>query len=248
MILRSPIFSVTPVRLAAEERRAPAAPPSVEVLEASVVPAPPPPTDTRSKLTAELVIAWLAAEGADARREVAATLADEVEAEYAAARVRGREQGAADARDRAAAERTKHVEALERAAAELQAAAERDNAALAEGCCEIVLEALKKLAGPLLAAPDAVTGAVTQVLQRLKSDQRIVVRVRPAELETLSAARPALERAFAGAELALVADQRVELGGCIVESARGNLDGRLEVQLAELYEILRAAKAEGRPA
>jgi flagellar assembly protein FliH len=140
------------------------------------------------------------------------------------------------------------VEALERVAADLRAAVERDNAALAAGCCEIVLEVLKKLAGPLLAAPEAVTGAVTQVLQRLKTDQRVVVRVRPGELETLTAAKPALERALAGAELTLVADQRVELGGCIVESALGNLDGRLEVQLGELYEILRAAKAEGRQA
>jgi flagellar assembly protein FliH len=109
-----------------------------------------------------------------------------------------------------------------------------------------VLEVLKKLAGPLLAAPDAVTGAVTQVLQRLKDDQHVVVRVQPADLDTLTAAKPALSRALAGAALTLVADQRVDLGGCIVESTLGNLDGRLEVQLSELYEILRAAKAEGR--
>jgi flagellar assembly protein FliH len=87
---------------------------------------------------------------------------------------------------------------------------------------------------------------VTQVLQRLKDDQQVVVRVQPADLDTLTAAKPALSRALAGATLTLVADQRVELGGCIVESTLGNLDGRLEVQLSELYEILRTAKAEGR--
>lgn len=244
MILRSPIFSVTPVRVSAEER-APAAPPAVE---APSVPTAAAPVDARPQITSELVIAWLSAQGTEARREVAAALADEIEAEYAAARSRGREQGAADARDRAAAERAKHVEALERVAEDLAAAVERDGAALAASCCEIVLEVLKKLAGPLLAAPEAVTGAVTQVLQRLKDDQRVVVRVRPSELETLSAAKPALERALAGAELMLVGDQRIELGGCIVESALGNLDGRLEVQLGELYEILRRAKAEGRQA
>jgi flagellar assembly protein FliH len=175
-------------------------------------------------------------------------LADEIEAEYAAARARGREQGAAEARDRAAEENTQHVQALERVAAELRAVVERDGATLAANCCEIVLEVMKKIAGSLLAAPEAVTGAVAQVLQRLKDDQRVIVRVRPAELEILTAAKPALMRALAGGELTLVADQRVELGGCIVESSLGNLDGRLEVQLGELYEILRTVKAEGRQA
>ena len=243
MILRGPIVSLTPVRVAVEERRA-TPPASVQRVDTPAAPAQP--VDTRPKIGADVVIAWLAEQNADVRRAVGAELADEVEAEYAAARTRGREEGATEARERAAAERARHVKALEKVAVELQAAVERDGAAIAAACSEIVLEVLKKVAGPLLAAPDAVTGAVTQVLQRIKDDQHVVVRVQPAELETLTTAKPALSRALAGAELTLVADQRVELGGCIVESTLGNLDGRLEVQLSELYEILRTAKAEGR--
>lgn len=243
MILRGPIMSVTPVRVAIEERRAAPAP---SVPRANPPAAPAQPLDTRPKIGAEVVIAWLAEQKADVRRAVAAQLADEVEAQYEAARARGREEGAAEASERAAAERARHVKALKSVAVELKAAVERDRAAIAAACSEIVLEVLKKLAGPLLAAPEAVTGAVTQVLQRLKDDQRVVVRVQPADLDTLTAAKPALSRALAGAALTLVADQRVELGGCIVESTLGNLDGRLEVQLSELYEILRTAKAEGR--
>jgi flagellar assembly protein FliH len=251
MILRGAIVSLTPVRVVAVEERRTATPSRADPAPAtSSAPAQAqaaaPPVDTRPKITAEAVIAWLAAQGTDARRAIAAALADEVDAEYAAARELGREEGAAEARDRAAAESAQHVQALERVATELRAVVERDGAALAASCCEIVLEVLKKIAGPLLAAPEAVTGAVAQVLQRLKDDQQVVVRVRPAELETLAAAKPALTRALAGGELTLVADQRVELGGCIVESGLGNLDGRLEVQLGELYEILRTAKAEGR--
>jgi flagellar biosynthesis/type III secretory pathway protein FliH len=37
----------------------------------------------------------------------------------------------------------------------------------------------------------------------------------------------------------------VETGGCIVESSLGSLDGRLEVQLAELTAVLRAARDPG---
>jgi len=35
----------------------------------------------------------------------------------------------------------------------------------------------------------------------------------------------------------------VNVGGCLVESDLGTLDGRLEVQLRELFETIRAVKA-----
>lgn len=41
---------------------------------------------------------------------------------------------------------------------------------------------------------------------------------------------------------ALVADERVALGGCIVETDAGSLDGRLETRLAELKAVLLEAR------
>jgi flagellar biosynthesis/type III secretory pathway protein FliH len=49
-----------------------------------------------------------------------------------------------------------------------------------------------------------------------------------------------------GRKFEIVADSRVELGGCIVETNTGSLDGRFEVQLRELYETLRLAKLSAR--
>jgi flagellar biosynthesis/type III secretory pathway protein FliH len=49
-------------------------------------------------------------------------------------------------------------------------------------------------------------------------------------------------------KFALVPDTRVTAGGCIVETSAGSLDGRFEVQLHEMCETLRSAKAASREA
>jgi flagellar biosynthesis/type III secretory pathway protein FliH len=241
MILRGASVSLNPVRVAVEEHR-PA--PRQDIPSPALVAQMP--ADPRSTITIERVQDWLAAQNADARRAIAAALATEIEAEYGAARERGWSEGREEARARAKVESAAQVASIEGLVTELRAAFERDAAALGEQCCEIVMEALRKIAGPILGAPAAVTGAVAQVLQRLKDGQEVLVRVRPDELATLHAAEPALARALAGATFTLVGDERVELGGCIVESKVGHLDGRLEVQLNELCETLRAAKVEAR--
>ena len=77
----------------------------------------------------------------------------------------------------------------------------------------------------------------------MKEGRGLVVRVSPTDLPLLQPEEKRLAAAVPGHELTLVADARIELGGCIVESSLGTLDGRMEVQLRELYSTLRAARA-----
>jgi flagellar biosynthesis/type III secretory pathway protein FliH len=69
--------------------------------------------------------------------------------------------------------------------------------------------------------------------------------VNPQDLPLLRTAEPGIAASLPGRNFTLVADARVEAGGCIVESKLGSLDGRLEVQLAGLVATLRAAKDPG---
>jgi flagellar assembly protein FliH len=243
MILRGAKVSERAVRVVADTRRLEAPPsssgtsPSVPVAQVVV--------EDRPKLDSALVRKWLAEQGDALRREVALELAPEIAAEYAASRTQGWKEGRDEAAAKAGAEREAQAATIAQLSVELRSVAERHAAALAASCAEIVLEVLKKIAGPALATPEAVQGAVAQILRRVKDATEVVIRVRPGELKTLELARPALVQALGDADVSLVADQRVQLGGCIVESKLGTLDGRLEVQLAELCETIRSAKAEG---
>lgn len=243
MILRGARVSAEIVRVAADARRGDERRSAAE--PAMTPPAAPPFSDPRPALDASTVRIWIAQQDEVVRQEVALDLASEIAAEYAASRARGLKEGRDEAAAKLSAEREAHAATLDKLAAELRSVAERQAAALASSCAEIVLEVLKKIAGPALAQPTGVEAAVIQVLRRVKDAREVIVRVRPAELEMLERTRPALAEALGDAALTLIADQRVQLGGCIVESKLGNLDGRLEVQFGELCEALRLAKAEG---
>lgn len=73
-----------------------------------------------------------------------------------------------------------------------------------------------------------------------KSEVRL--RVHPEDLAALSAAPGGAVAALAAtADLTLVADVSVGRGGCIVETAAGRVDARLDVQLEALEQVLRRA-------
>jgi flagellar assembly protein FliH len=80
-------------------------------------------------------------------------------------------------------------------------------------------------------------------LSRAKAAAELSVRVNPADLPLLEARRAELLATTAAPVLHLLADARVTLGGCLIESAAGTLDARLELQLQGLFETLRAARA-----
>jgi flagellar biosynthesis/type III secretory pathway protein FliH len=65
-----------------------------------------------------------------------------------------------------------------------------------------------------------------------------VLRVSPRD-------HPVLQAQF-GAELDVVADERVAAGGCLIETTGGTLDARLEIQLRRLLDTLtRVREAQG---
>jgi flagellar assembly protein FliH len=109
----------------------------------------------------------------------------------------------------------------------------------------IAFEALVKLLGEALATRAGVQAAVAQVLRRTKDEEKLVVHLSPNDFYLLlqqGAQSQALERP--GIEL--VPDERIELGGCLVETGAGTLDGRIEAQLDVLRQTLLRVRRNGR--
>ena len=239
MILRNAILSEERVHLAAQRAHAETPGPTATPPETppDIPHDPPPPV-----LSAEIVCAWLAEQDASTRALVARSFAEELEGIATQARTQAYEaglaKGLAEIRTRAGTA----VAALAQVANAAHASFEQECAQLADACADVVAETFVRLAGPALVRREAALGTVIQVLSRVKDEAEVTIRVHARDLEFLQSQEAALSAALPGRLLVIVADPRVELGGCLVEARAGSLDGRLEVQLRGLFETLRLAR------
>ena len=92
-------------------------------------------------------------------------------------------------------------------------------------------------------APEDVAGAVRQVLAEARLDGPLTVLLHPQDLAGVELAHAADTEAWP-ARMQFAADERVQLGGCLVQSPVQTLDARLEVQLALLRDSLNAARLQ----
>ncbi|MBI2377907.1 MAG: type III secretion system stator protein SctL [Deltaproteobacteria bacterium] len=105
---------------------------------------------------------------------------------------------------------------------------------LVRGCVE------KILGQELHLHPDAVIGIVRNVLRDAAQQREIVVRVNPADQDTLKKHKGKLIDVLARAgNVELRADPGVSRGGCIVNTELGTIDATLERQLAVIESALK---------
>jgi flagellar assembly protein FliH len=208
--------------------------PDVDARPQPVVPAP---------LTFEQVAAWLAVQDGETRTACASLLSEELTLVHEKARQTGYEAGEKRAQAEADQELQRTITALSAVVSSADTAFEQERVELTESCADVVAEVLAKIAGSVLASREAIVGTVTTVLSRMKDDRAATIRVHADDLPVLQQYEQTLVQLLGPRKFTLVADARVTVGGCIVETSQGSLDGRLEVQLREMCETLRSAKA-----
>lgn len=250
MILRGAIFTNERRHLGAHP--APGPTPPVELVSSSLVErveepaavyeirAPEP-----AALSSDRVASWLVTQDGATRTALASLLSDELAALRGAASEEGYAQGHAAAMKEAREKVAGAIDALATLHVEAEAAFAREAAQVQALCADIVAEVFLKLAGRALVSPEAIVGVVGEVLKRVREERELRIHVHPRDLPVLRTAESGIAASLPGRRFELVADTRVEAGGCIVESTLGSLDGRLEVQLAGLIDTLRAARTPG---
>jgi len=158
--------------------------------------------------------------------------------------VQGLEQGRQEGRQAAEAEYQDCLAALKAAMASAQLSQQQGIEDLAESAVEIVFGAVTKILGEGGVTRSQAVGAVREVIKRCQDRSHLVIRVAAAEAKALQTERLALIEGLNAGQVEIVADELVELGGCLVDSPAGNLDGRLETQLQRLKEVLVQARAK----
>ena len=198
---------------------------------------PPPPA-----LTVDAVCKWLELQSDETRAACARALSTDLTVLEEEARAEGLERGRAHAIRELTERANASLETLARITEAAEQAFALEAHQLAQACTEIVAEVFLKLAGAALLTPEAILGSVVTVLQRVRDEREVTIRVSPSDLPLLQTHQAAFDKALGARRWTVTADSRVGAGGCLVESTLGTLDGRLEVQLANLSDTLRAAK------
>jgi flagellar assembly protein FliH len=158
----------------------------------------------------------------------------EHEAELAAARADGYDEGLAAGR----AEVSAAARALTGAAAELDAAREMAATEAEPVAVELALRiAAKVLGGELEARPELVLDVVRGALRRLTEPLPAILLVNPEDAELVRGALADFSVEHGG-ELSVREERRVERGGCVVQTRAGELDAQIGAQLERAAKVI----------
>jgi flagellar assembly protein FliH len=154
----------------------------------------------------------------------------------------GYNEGLQAGRETAMQETAQSREQLSALIAGMRAEYERDLDGIAEIGAEIVFEAVTRIIGSSYLDRNGIAAVVREVISHAKDRSRLVIRVSPADYQELKTAHEMFTENGDRQKVEILADDRVELGGCLLETPAGNLDGRLEVQLQQLRDTLLSAR------
>jgi len=94
---------------------------------------------------------------------------------------------------------------------------------------------------------DFVIQTIKSSLYQLRERQDLKIRVNPSDYDLVREHKDDISSACDGVRhLEVIEDRRVDQGGCIIETAGGQLDARIDTQLQEVERALMEAAHDGR--
>lgn len=111
---------------------------------------------------------------------------------------------------------------------------------------EMTLAGLVKIVGDRYADEAFVLEATRHVAGQIRDNARVILRVNKRDQDILLRHVTELKELL-GDAVEVVADTRVQTGGCLIEADTGMLDGRLETQIRNLQESIMTVVRESRP-
>jgi flagellar assembly protein FliH len=186
--------------------------------------------------------------------QIRAELSAELQKRYQSERERGWTEGyaesLAEARKEAAAELAQAREQMKdeatRALKTLEQAHEAAMIRLEASAGEVAFAAVCRLLYQHATSQSFVLRLVRNTCAELRADTAATARLHPRDISTLSELAPGHELRVNSIGLQLIADESLQLGGCIVEAPSGRYDGGLESQLRRLHAVLTSnANASG---
>jgi flagellar assembly protein FliH len=183
------------------------------------------------------------------RAELAAEARAAAEAERERARVRGHAEGLAEGRSAAlldaAQARTEHQAEVARALQALGAAHAAALEAFEAAVGHVAFAAVCRLVGRHAGTALFTQGLVDQACAPVRAASAATVRLHPRDIEALGELRTGDGITVGSMVLKLQPDESLALGGCLVETELGDVQGDLASQLRRLHAVLNGADPDG---
>jgi flagellar assembly protein FliH len=179
-------------------------------------------------------------EGSDPRPSWQAEVEQAMQEAAEAGRISGHEAGRAEWADR--------IDRLDAMLSSLRARLAEGLANQDDLLVELAFEATVRILGQAAPTREGVQAVVREALVSLRDREQVVLLVAPGDLDIVRSMGVDLARLAGSKGVEIVADDRVEWGGCLIETASGGLDARLETQVQRLRDLMLAARATGNPA
>jgi flagellar assembly protein FliH len=166
------------------------------------------------------------------------SLQSELQETQRAAEQRGFETGMRESDARITRQLEQHAGAWKGAAEEMVRQNDARLQSLRSELAELVLVAVAKIMGEQMANPNMARASAEQLLKESGAGTAMRVLLAPLHHEHLMRSGGAALAWFRDRRLELAADERIQYGGCILETPQGLVDGRFEVQLENLRQTL----------
>jgi flagellar assembly protein FliH len=159
-----------------------------------------------------------------------------------AAEQRGYEAGLAKGAEAGRREFDTRLERLDRLLASIEHKRDDLLEVLEDDLVELAFEAIVLIAGDTSLRRDLAVETVRRVLSARPDSHILAVRVAPEDFDLIDGSESAAAAGL-GSRIKLQSDPDIRLGGCVIDTAQGSLDARLEVQLDKLRAALLEARS-----
>jgi flagellar biosynthesis/type III secretory pathway protein FliH len=193
-------------------------------------------TDARSQLAEREAQLHEARDNTAASTEELAQLQQGLSTAQNAAEQRGYTDGSAAARADVQTEIDRNGAAWEQGLADLAERHREYGAQLQLAAGDIALAATVKIIGERLVDAEHIGRAIEHIIRESGLGGALKIYVAPTHYDELT--RNGSVQRLAGRQIDLQADARVEYGGCLLEASDAAVDGRYEVQLKKLQQIV----------
>lgn len=110
---------------------------------------------------------------------------------------------------------------------------------------EIAFAALTRIVGEQFGDPEFTRAVVLKALRGVRDTQKLTVHLSPSDLAIMASHIGKLQDPAILSDIDYVADPRVTVGGCLIETDAGVWDARLETQLQRLRDAITQSIKEG---
>jgi flagellar biosynthesis/type III secretory pathway protein FliH len=159
----------------------------------------------------------------------------------------GKKKGYGEGVEKAGADHRRDLEALQASVTAFMQNLETEKNTLYASADRTMLELCLLMVKKVIAAdthqnPEIILAVLRKALSYVAEKEKLVIRVSPRDAGTVSGNKefwtPIAERLR---DVSVEPDERIQRGGCIIESNSGVVDGRIETQLADLADVIEKA-------